>query len=438
MAEVENGIQKGPKRLEQNPKKVVDGRGSGFEEEEKHGGGIEEEEVYSPQSPKAPNGNLEGEDLDEMVLVSGIGERGDEEDGEEEKGGKVLDEEEESSPTGIIGGVEDGIGKGKEGGRRRSTIELLRRMFSRNVSSSSSGAVGGKKGRGKGKGLVVEENGEIEEADIGGEEIVVNGVSNGGGNATWESAVVHQGIEDVHSDDDSVTRGAGGGVLSMPGRRKRDIFKNVIACINPKRGVVYDPWTEYALRIPSLEPDYAPEFPLLEPPRPEFQKKITLVLDLDETLVHSSFVPMPDADFSIPLQMEGQTHMVYVRKRPSVDKFLKAVTQWYEVIVFTASLSLYANPVMDMLDAQGLVHGRLYREHCVMYGECYVKDIGKLGRDIKKTIIIDNSPLSYVLQPENAFPINGFTDDMNDRELDKTLSLLEKARHLHDVRNAYS
>eukprot|EP00171_Calliarthron_tuberculosum_P014200 IDg14200t1 len=130
--------------------------------------------------------------------------------------------------------------------------------------------------------------------------------------------------------------------------------------------------------------------------------------------------------------------MVYVKKRPGVDEFLEKVSEWYEVIVFTASLALYANPVMDLLDPKRLVHGRLYREHCVMTSGCYVKDISKLGRDLSRTLIIDNSPLSYALQPENAIPISSFITDDSDRELDSALELLQRARDMEDVRNLYS
>lgn len=134
--------------------------------------------------------------------------------------------------------------------------------------------------------------------------------------------------------------------------------------------------------------------------------------------------------------MQGEIHTVYVKKRPGVDHFLSKVSEWYEIVIFTASLALYANPVVDLLDPHNLVQLRLYREHCVLIGGCYVKDIAKLGRDLKRTVIIDNSPLSYVLQPENAIPISAFFTDDNDRELERTLELLEHAKNLEDVRKA--
>jgi TFIIF-interacting CTD phosphatase-like protein len=48
--------------------------------------------------------------------------------------------------------------------------------------------------------------------------------------------------------------------------------------------------------------------------------KKTLVLDLDETLLHSSFKPIPNPDFIVPVEIEDQVHKVYVLKRPGVEK----------------------------------------------------------------------------------------------------------------------
>lgn len=195
---------------------------------------------------------------------------------------------------------------------------------------------------------------------------------------------------------------------------------------------------DYGQQLKTMQPTYEPKSPLLPNASAHTADRICLVLDLDETLVHSSFTPIPGADFEIPLEMQGEVHTVYVKKRPGVDHFLRKVSEWYEIVVFTASLALYANPVMDLLDPHKLVQLRLYREHCVLVGGCYVKDIAKLGRDLRRTVIVDNSPLSYVLQPENAIPISAFFTDENDRELEKTLAVLEQARHLKDVRKALS
>jgi RNA polymerase II subunit A small phosphatase-like protein len=128
--------------------------------------------------------------------------------------------------------------------------------------------------------------------------------------------------------------------------------------------------------------------------------KKTLVLDLDETLVHSSFQPTGSYDLLLPVEIEGQTCYVYVLKRPGVDLFLEKLAEIYELVIYTASLSKYADPLLDWLDPKGLCSYRLFREHCTFYNGIYVKDLSRLARNLKDTIIIDNSPPSYLMHPE--------------------------------------
>ena len=92
--------------------------------------------------------------------------------------------------------------------------------------------------------------------------------------------------------------------------------------------------------------------------------KPCLVLDLDETLVHSSFRPVPNPDYIIPVEIDGKVTDVYVLKRPWVDLFLTEMAEKYELVVFTASLAKYANPLMDKLDVHGVVRHRLFRDAC--------------------------------------------------------------------------
>ncbi|PPJ55518.1 hypothetical protein CBER1_07061 [Cercospora berteroae] len=164
---------------------------------------------------------------------------------------------------------------------------------------------------------------------------------------------------------------------------------------------------------------------LLPPTRPEHKGRKCLVLDLDETLVHSSFKILHQADFTIPVEIEGQYHNVYVIKRPGVDAFLKRVGEIYEVVVFTASVSKYGDPLLDQLDIHNVVHHRLFRESCYNHQGNYVKDLSQVGRDLKETIIIDNSPTSYIFHPQHAVPISSWFSDAHDNELLDLIPVLE-------------
>jgi len=173
---------------------------------------------------------------------------------------------------------------------------------------------------------------------------------------------------------------------------------------------------------------------LLAPAVPPLRGRKTLVLDLDETLVHSSFKPIPNPDFIIPVEIEDQVHKVYVVKRPGVDRFLKEIGPHFEVVVFTASLAKYADPVLDLLDVYHVVVGRLFREACTNYKGNYVKDLSKLGRNIQHSIIVDNSPSSYLFHPENAIPVESWFDDEHDTELIDLLPIFHVLAKCDDVR----
>ncbi|XP_013419398.1 uncharacterized protein LOC106180076 isoform X1 [Lingula anatina] len=174
---------------------------------------------------------------------------------------------------------------------------------------------------------------------------------------------------------------------------------------------------------------------LLQPQRHQDMGKKCMVIDLDETLVHSSFKPVNNADFIVPVEIDGTIHQVYVLKRPYVDEFLQKMGEMFECVLFTASLAKYADPVADLLDRWGVFRARLFRESCVFHRGNYVKDLSRLGRDLSKVVIVDNSPASYIFHPDNAVPVASWFDDMSDSEL---LDLIPFFEGLSKVDNVYS
>jgi len=124
-----------------------------------------------------------------------------------------------------------------------------------------------------------------------------------------------------------------------------------------------------------------------------------------------------------------------VQVRPGTAEFLEEMAKCYELVIFTASLSKYANPLMDILDPERYCTGRLFREHCVYADRVYMKDMAQLGRRIEDVILIDNSPNSYRPQPENAIPILSWYDDPDDTELWKISPLLRNLARVEDVRS---
>jgi len=211
--------------------------------------------------------------------------------------------------------------------------------------------------------------------------------------------------------------------------RKKGFFSCCLCCFKKQENERGD---EYRKDL-NLEPMGGEGFLLVAQP-PDLVGRKTLVLDLDETLVHSSFKPIPNPDFIIPVEIEDQVHKVYVAKRPNVDKFLQELGPYYEVVVFTASLSKYADPVLDLLDQHKVVRWRLFREACSQYKGNYVKDLNRVGRDLKNTIIIDNSPSSYLFHNENAVPVESWFDDETDTELDDLIPFLKELSKVDNVR----
>jgi RNA polymerase II subunit A small phosphatase-like protein len=97
----------------------------------------------------------------------------------------------------------------------------------------------------------------------------------------------------------------------------------------------------------------------------------------------------------LPIDIEGRIHNIYINVRPGCVEFINEVAKYFEVVIFTASLSKYAIPLMDILDQHCVAPQRLFREHCTFYNGMYVKDMLRVGRKIEHTLIIDNSPNSY-------------------------------------------
>jgi Dullard-like phosphatase family protein len=161
----------------------------------------------------------------------------------------------------------------------------------------------------------------------------------------------------------------------------------------------------------------------------------TLVLDLDETLVHCTFQEPPRFDFAVAVAVDGGALRAYVRKRPFVDDFLAAVLARFRVVVFTASLAPYANAIIDVLCPQLPRAQRLFREHCTPREGYFVKDLALLGRPLADLIIVDNNPTSFLFQPGNAILSRTWEGDPADRELiDVILPLLRRCADAPDAR----
>ncbi|XP_057839923.1 uncharacterized protein LOC131049847 isoform X2 [Cryptomeria japonica] len=180
---------------------------------------------------------------------------------------------------------------------------------------------------------------------------------------------------------------------------------------------------------------------LLPPRSAHDMDKLTVVLDLDETLVcayESSSLPSfihnqaTQAGIkwfelqcvSVDKEDEGKQKVnhVTVYERPGLQEFLSEASEFAELVLFTAGLEGYAKPLVDKIDSENRIAARLYRPATVTtkYRD-HVKDLSCLARDLRRTVIIDNNPFSFLLQPMNGIPCVPFTGAHTDDQqvLDK-------------------
>lgn len=164
------------------------------------------------------------------------------------------------------------------------------------------------------------------------------------------------------------------------------------------------PPSRFLRHLSSACPSAAPRVPRILLPRKKAREPlVSLVLDLDETLVHCSVEPIADADVTFPVTFAGTSYQVYVRKRPYLDRFLAWIAGRFEVAIFTASQQVYAEKLLALLDPENrYIDHRLYRDSCLNVDGNYLKDLNVLGRDLSKTVLVDNSPHAFGYQVRSS------------------------------------
>ena len=152
------------------------------------------------------------------------------------------------------------------------------------------------------------------------------------------------------------------------------------------------------------------------------KKQFTLILDLNETLIN----------FKLQAGREG-----YVRIRPYLFIFLEEVSQFYELILFTTATEAFTESIQEVIEYEKKFFDFVFcREHAIIIGGDYVKDITRVGRPLNSTIIIDNMPQNFRLQKENGILIKSFWgEEINDKTLYDLMNILVKiAKDGCDVR----
>ena len=159
------------------------------------------------------------------------------------------------------------------------------------------------------------------------------------------------------------------------------------------------------------------EPPFIKTPCP---KKYTIVLDLDETLLN-----LEVKDIS--------NNKCILHLRPGLFSFLSEIKPFYELITFTSASKVYAQPIINEIESQNRFFDyNFFREHSTIYGNDFIKDISKIGRDMKKIIIVDNLEDNFKLNKKNGIKIAPFYGDENDTvlfELKKLLVMIYQQKY---------
>eukprot|EP00927_Polykrikos_kofoidii_P027969 TRINITY_DN24497_c0_g1_i8.p1 TRINITY_DN24497_c0_g1~~TRINITY_DN24497_c0_g1_i8.p1 ORF type:complete len:690 (+),score=118.34 TRINITY_DN24497_c0_g1_i8:225-2072(+) len=181
--------------------------------------------------------------------------------------------------------------------------------------------------------------------------------------------------------------------------------------------------------IPSTSPrTMRPFLPARKPEAPLW----TLVLDLDETLVHCNrgrggaveAARASTADMFV--EFDDMPPLGGVHFRPFVNVFLEVAARSFELVIFTASQKRYADKVIDALDPTGaFISYRLYRQHCTEFRGAFFKELELLGRPLSECILVDNSPISLACNPDNGVLIKSWYGDQKDEELPQLLQVLK-------------
>lgn len=162
-----------------------------------------------------------------------------------------------------------------------------------------------------------------------------------------------------------------------------------------------------------------------------------MLLDLDETLIHTCSASDNPDKLIKGNDERGNEILIGLNMRPLCLEFLKKISNFYEVFIFTAATHSYANAIVKFLDPLGqTINGVFSRNNCLITKNgMFIKDLRILkNRDLKNITLIDNLAHSFGLQIDNGIPILEFQNDKKDRELKYIYDYLMQALYVDDLR----
>lgn len=179
---------------------------------------------------------------------------------------------------------------------------------------------------------------------------------------------------------------------------------------------IFDPSGDNLIPVWPTDPAYG------NPP-PGAPAPPLLVIDVEKTLVGSVY----DAQM-------GWRHV----KRPGVDKFLNAMVQYYEIVLFSENDAGVAQDIFQAIDPENRCH-RLGANAAEIRGTAVIKRLDCMGRDLARIILIDDSEVSSQMFPRNTLLVKPYTNikDTTDSAISDLIPLLHAIVHddVQDFRN---
>ncbi|KAM0681665.1 hypothetical protein GINT2_000179 [Glugoides intestinalis] len=173
---------------------------------------------------------------------------------------------------------------------------------------------------------------------------------------------------------------------------------------------------------------------------PVHDSKPTLVLDLDNTLIYSTTKEVKDFDHEITINCNGKTQKAWIIERPFLKNFLSHASKKYDIVLFTAGIRQYAIKVMKKIDTEKRISYLLDRRFCTLISksgknqEFFTKDLRILGRDLLKTLIVDDKEYSFCFDYNNGILVPIFNGDREDQCLKALQIYLDYCYNLDDMR----
>ncbi|KAI5181052.1 CTD nuclear envelope phosphatase 1 [Nematocida sp. AWRm80] len=158
-----------------------------------------------------------------------------------------------------------------------------------------------------------------------------------------------------------------------------------------------------------------------------------LLLELEGVLLHITLVPPKTrCDYVIQYTIDNHVCTYFIILRPMLMEFLRAVSQWYTLVLYTTLDKELAEEILCRIEkGKKIFKEKYFRDDCIYVNNRYIKDISKVSEDLSQVVMLDVETLVY----KNVLPIDPFTGDAKDRYLLSSSIILECLRYCADTRS---